>query len=123
VPNYYQTFYRNYDPALARWVAVDPMAEGAESMGVFQYAGDNPVMNNDPGGDLAAVKNNLPPPVNNTFSPYVVGGGGNGGTLDPLTGEGSLDGQNFGGISDDDRSDFLIIGMGKSTMQWSRLTC
>jgi RHS repeat-associated protein len=76
VPNYYQTFYRNYDPALARWVAVDPMAEGAESMSVFQYAGDNPIMGNDPGGDLAAVKNNLPPPVNNTFLPYVEGGGG-----------------------------------------------
>jgi RHS repeat-associated protein len=55
VPNYYQTFYRNYDPALARFVAVDPMAEGAESMGVFQYAGDNPIMGNDPGGDKACV--------------------------------------------------------------------
>jgi RHS repeat-associated protein len=56
VPDYYQTFYRNYDPALARFVAVDPMVEGAESMGVFQYAGDDPIMMNDPGGNKA-----LPP--------------------------------------------------------------
>jgi RHS repeat-associated protein len=60
VPNYYQTFYRNYDPALARFVAVDPMAEGAESMSAFQYAGDNPIMGNDPVGDLARVKINQP---------------------------------------------------------------
>jgi len=48
VPDYYQTFYRNYDPALARFVAVDPEAEGAESMSDYHYAGDNPIVGNDP---------------------------------------------------------------------------
>jgi RHS repeat-associated protein len=87
VPNYYQTFYRNYDPALARWVAVDPMAEGAESMGVYHYSGDNPVMGNDPGGDLANVKTNQSsfqggfsdPALDNPsdgFMNQLLGGGG-----------------------------------------------
>jgi RHS repeat-associated protein len=52
LPDYQQTFYRNYDAAIARWVAVDPVAESAESMTSYQYAGDNPVMKNDPMGDL-----------------------------------------------------------------------
>jgi|SRR6185437_9306744 len=49
---YYQTFYRNHDAALARFVSVDPMAETVESMSTYQYAGNNPVMNNDPMGDI-----------------------------------------------------------------------
>jgi RHS repeat-associated protein len=51
LPDYQQTFFRNYDAAIARWVAVDPVAESAESMTSYQYAGDNPVMNNDPMGN------------------------------------------------------------------------
>jgi hypothetical protein len=57
VPDYYQTFYRNYDPTLGRFIGVDPMAEGSETMGVYHYAGDNPVMGNDPGGDMLANPN------------------------------------------------------------------
>jgi RHS repeat-associated protein len=57
VPDYYQTYYRNYDPALARFVAVDPMAEGSESMGVYHYSGDNPIMSNDPDGNKSAALN------------------------------------------------------------------
>ena len=53
LPDYYQTFYRNYDAATARFIAVDPMAESAESMTTYQYAGNNPVMLNDPMGSLA----------------------------------------------------------------------
>ena len=33
LPDYYQTFNRNYDAATARFVGVDPAAEGAESTG------------------------------------------------------------------------------------------
>jgi RHS repeat-associated protein len=54
LPNYYQTFYRNYDPAIGRFVGVDPVAESAESMTSYQYAGNNPIMMNDPMGDLVA---------------------------------------------------------------------
>ncbi len=52
LPDLQQTFYRNYDAALGRWIAVDPVAESAESMTVYQYAGNNPIMMNDPLGDL-----------------------------------------------------------------------
>jgi RHS repeat-associated protein len=52
LPNYYQTFYRNFDAALGRFIGVDPEAESAESMTSYQYAGNNPVMNNDPLGNL-----------------------------------------------------------------------
>jgi len=50
LPNYYQTFYRNYDSAIGRFVAVDPVAESAMSMTGYQYAGNNPIMYNDPAG-------------------------------------------------------------------------
>lgn len=53
-PDYYQTFYRNYDAALGRFIAVDPMAEATESLSVYHYAGNNPIMANDPGGDAMA---------------------------------------------------------------------
>jgi hypothetical protein len=39
LPDLMQTFYRNYDATLGRWTGVDPQAEGAESMSVYQYAG------------------------------------------------------------------------------------
>jgi RHS repeat-associated protein len=52
LPDYYQTFYRNYDAALGRWIGVDPKAESAESMTSYHYGGNNPVMFNDPMGDL-----------------------------------------------------------------------
>lgn len=52
LPDYYQTYYRNYDPALGRWISLDPKAESAESMSGYQYAGNNPIMMNDPMGDI-----------------------------------------------------------------------
>ena len=52
LPDYYQTYYRNYDPALGRFMSVDPKAESAASLTGYQYAGNNPIMNNDPMGDL-----------------------------------------------------------------------
>lgn len=55
LPDYYQTYYRNYDAALGRFVAVDPKAEATESLSVYHYAGNNPIMLNDPMGDMAPV--------------------------------------------------------------------
>ncbi|QKJ30323.1 hypothetical protein HQ865_11310 [Mucilaginibacter mali] len=52
LPDYYQTFYRNYDAALGRFIAVDPKANATESLTPYQYAGNNPAMLNDPMGDL-----------------------------------------------------------------------
>ena len=56
LPDLQQTFYRNYDAALGRWVSVDPQAESAESLTPYQYAGNNSVMGNDPLGDLSQVQ-------------------------------------------------------------------
>ncbi|XHR97707.1 RHS repeat-associated core domain-containing protein [Mucilaginibacter sp. UC70_90] len=52
-PDYYQTLNRNYDAALGRFIAVDPMAEATGSMSVYEYANNNPVMMNDPDGNYA----------------------------------------------------------------------
>jgi len=89
VPDYYQTFYRNYDPALARFVSVDPEAEGAESMSDYHYAGDNPIVYNDVMGDLANVKINQPVLQGGFNDPALgdagdanYGGGGGGGYVD-----------------------------------------
>jgi RHS repeat-associated protein len=52
LPDYYQTFYRNYDATLGRWIGVDPKGGSAESMTGYQCGVNNPVMMNDPMGDL-----------------------------------------------------------------------
>ncbi|MGM9475209.1 DUF6443 domain-containing protein [Pedobacter sp. GSP4] len=54
MPDLQQTFYRMYDPALGRFIAVDPIAEASESLTGYQYALNNPVIFNDPLGDKAA---------------------------------------------------------------------
>ncbi|WP_209435602.1 RHS repeat-associated core domain-containing protein [Pedobacter kyungheensis] len=43
-----QTFYRMYDAALGRFIATDPLAEASESMTVYQYALNSPLIFNDP---------------------------------------------------------------------------
>ena len=52
LPDYYQTFNRNYDAAIGRFIGVDTKAERAESLTSYQYAGNNPIMYNDPLGDV-----------------------------------------------------------------------
>lgn len=64
LPDYYQTFNRNYDPAIGRFVGVDPVAESADGMTTYQYANNNPVMYNDPLGDLAKLPIDIPVCVN-----------------------------------------------------------
>lgn len=51
LPDYYQTFYRNYDAALGRFVAIDPKADEFASLSGYHYSGNNPIMFNDPLGD------------------------------------------------------------------------
>lgn len=58
MPDYYQTYYRNYDDELGRFIGTDPDPESAESMTNYQYAGNNPIMLNDPiGGSNSPVGN------------------------------------------------------------------
>ena len=51
LPDYYQTGSRNYDPELGRFISVDPMAELSASLTNYHYAGNNPIMGNDPTGN------------------------------------------------------------------------
>ncbi|NVM62214.1 RHS repeat-associated protein [Mucilaginibacter sp. SG538B] len=105
MPDYYQTYYLNYDAAIGRWVGVDPNPESAESMTVYQYGGNNPVLFNDPLGDQARLPETIPVPASGgtigTNAPdlaagdmasefgtnfsgipnYAFGGGGSSGTI------------------------------------------
>lgn len=47
----YDLYFRNYDPALARMNAVDPMASKYASLTPYNYAFNDPVFWNDPSGD------------------------------------------------------------------------
>lgn len=71
LPDLQQTYYRNYDAALGRFIGVDPKAEAAPSMGSYQYAGNNPVMYSDPLGDVTSSGN-----VPKLLVPQEGGGGG-----------------------------------------------
>lgn len=51
LPDLYQTYFRSYDPAIGRFTGVDPRAESSESLSPYHYAGNNPIMYNDPLGD------------------------------------------------------------------------
>ncbi|WP_176852183.1 DUF6443 domain-containing protein [Mucilaginibacter sp. OK268] len=54
LPDYYQTFYRNYDAALGRFIGIDPESESSVGITTYNYAGNNPIMFNDPLGDEPA---------------------------------------------------------------------
>jgi len=69
LPDYYQTYYRNYDAALARWIGADPKSDYSESKSTYNYAGNNPIMYNDPLGDLIE-----PPGQHNAGMNYVASG-------------------------------------------------
>lgn len=47
---WYEMFYRNYDPAIARFTGVDPLASDYASFSSYHYAYNNPVRFNDPTG-------------------------------------------------------------------------
>jgi RHS repeat-associated protein len=49
--NYYNTFYRKYDPQIGRFTGVDMMAEKYADLNPYQFAANNPLIYNDPGGN------------------------------------------------------------------------
>ncbi|HEY8933822.1 MAG TPA: DUF6443 domain-containing protein [Cyclobacteriaceae bacterium] len=51
----YDLPYRNYDATLGRFFQVDPLAHKDHSVSPFAYAGNNPVIFNDPSGLLKAT--------------------------------------------------------------------
>ena len=72
LPNYYNTFFRNYDAAIGRFIGIDSKAESNESLTPYNYAINNPITYNDPLGDKEA------PPVEPLvdYNAHGLSGGG-----------------------------------------------
>jgi RHS repeat-associated protein len=75
LPDYYQTFYRNYDAVLGRFVGVDPMPESSADLTTYNYAGNNPIVFNDPLGDYSLSPSQFAVIVSNLYKNSTGYGG------------------------------------------------
>ncbi|MCP9750370.1 DUF6443 domain-containing protein [Ferruginibacter sp. HRS2-29] len=75
--NYYNTFYRKYDPQIGRFTGIDMLAEKTASINCYQYANNNPLLFNDPSGAVSVSFND----ILNVLLNSNYGGSWRGGTL------------------------------------------
>jgi RHS repeat-associated protein len=109
IANYYSTFFREYDPILARFNSIDLLADYADDASPYHYSGNNPVSYNDPLGLLAgAVEEGDPPDGGGCLDPeymdddywawfnYTTGSGSGGGGVVSSGASSSSGGIGFG---------------------------
>ena len=48
----YETYFRQYDPAIGRFMGIDILASSFSSLTPYQFANNDPIYYNDPNGDL-----------------------------------------------------------------------
>jgi len=76
----YDAGFRRLDPQLGRFTQIDPIADGAEFSSAYVYAGNNPIVANDPSGLLA--QNPQWMAAYNVLMNRVSGGGGGGADIE-----------------------------------------
>ncbi len=108
--DYYETYYRNYDPQVGRFTGIDLLAELTTDFTPYQYCANNPVYWNDPTG-AALADPGLPPVTvigythkNKSINPLVwnmilsdMGSGGGSDWIYGGNGGGGSEGTNSGG--------------------------